>query len=456
MSRVQGSKGKVEMAKPTPRVEGRSARVEGQQRVARVTTSARLGTLLALCSVVLSFAAVEALVRLAKPDLSIPQASGHFRFTQSFEFELPHHLRDPVLGWRLQPGIYGSMRINSLGFRGPEWRTGKSATKRIAHLGDSSTMGFTIADDGEIYAALLPRLVQRDGLELEALNFGVDGYSSYQGRILLEQVLGDFAPDYVTIYFGYNDHHFSNASDRETRFSTPGILRALEHSHAYRLMRRHLLRWTRREADLREPTLRVDLASFESNLRAMVEAARVRGAVPILMTTPLRPGVPLVENEVRIERDGKPAWVTQDWWVTNELRQRGLELEGAAGSEDLRRFLVDALQAHPDWAYLHFLQAREFERAGDPQGARAALGRVALHDRERSVLEQYNERVRSVSRSLHTELVDIARMCEARPSPHLFNDVVHPSPAGHKLIAQALAEALLRLEGRKPSRPEEG
>ncbi len=422
----------------------------------RVTTSARLGMFLALSSVVLSFAAFEALVRLARPELSIPQAAGHFRFTQSFEFELPHHQRDPVLGWRLQPGVYGSMRVNSHGFRGPEWRTGKSATKRIAHLGDSSTMGFTIADDDEIYAALLPRLVQRDGLALEALNFGVDGYSSYQGRILLEQVLGDFAPDYVSFYFGYNDHHFSNASDRDTRFSTPWILRALEHSHAYRFMRRHLLRLTRREAELREPSLRVDLESFESNLRAMVEAARARGAVPILMTTPLRPGVPLVENEVRIERDGKPAWVTQDWWVATELRQRGLELEGAARSEDLRRFLREALQAHPDWAYLHFLQARELERARDPQGARAALGRVALHDRERGVLEQYNERVRSVARSLHTELVDIARMCEARPSPHLFNDVVHPSPAGHKLIAQALAEALLGLEGRKPSRPEEG
>jgi hypothetical protein len=93
MARVEGSKGKVEGSKPTPRVEGRSARVEGQQRVARVTTSARLGILLALSSVVLSFAAFEALVRLAKPDLSIPQASGHFRFTQSFEFELPRRRR---------------------------------------------------------------------------------------------------------------------------------------------------------------------------------------------------------------------------------------------------------------------------------------------------------------------------------------------------------------------------
>ncbi len=397
-------------------------------------------------------------MRLARPDLAIPQAAGHFRFTQTFEFELPHHRRDPVLGWRLQPGVYGPMRINSHGFRGPEWSSGKAATKRIAHLGDSSTMGFTIADDSHVYASLLPRLLQRDGLELEALNFGVDGYSSHQGRILLEQVLGDFTPDYVSLYFGYNDHHFSNASDRETRFSTPWILRALEHSHVYRFMRRHLLRWTRREAELLEPTRRVDPETFEANLRTMVEAARARGAVPILMTTPLRPGMPLVENEVRIEQDGKPAWVTQDWWVATELQKRGLDLERAVGSEDLRRFLVESLQAHPDWAYLHFLQARELERAGDFQGARAALGRVSLHDRERGILEQYNERVRNVARSLQTELVDIARMCEARPSPHLFNDVVHPSPAGHKLIAQALAKALLRLEGRKPTPggPEEG
>ena len=422
-----------------------------RQRGAAARTSPRAATALVVSSLLLSVAAAEGLVRLARPDLSIPQPAGHFRFTQSFEFELPHHRRDPVLGWRLQPGVYGPMRINSEGFRGPEWQKGKVARKRIAHLGDSCTMGFTIGVDAEVYAAVLPVLLQGDGMEVEALNFGVDGYSSHQGRLLLHQVLADYVPDFVTFYFGYNDHHFSNASDRETRYTTPWLVRTLEHSHAYRLLRRHLLRLVRREGKLVQPERRVDLDTFEANLRTMVEATRAAGATPILLTTPLRPGPPLVENEVPVTLDGKPAWVTQDWWVAQQLARRGLGLERAAGSEELRQFLAGALQEHPDWPYLHYLQARELERAGDPQGARAELGQVALHDRERGVMAQYNERVRIVSRSLQVELVDLDRLYAARPAPHLFNDVVHPSPAGHKLIAQALAGAVLRLEHRAPA-----
>ena len=69
---------------------------------------------------------------------------------------------------------------------------------------------------------------------------------------------------------------------------------------------------------------------------------------------------------------------------------------------------------------------------------------------------QYNERVRTVARSLAVELVDLARQFEARPAPHLFNDVVHPSAAGHALIAQALDATLRRLEGRLPVATPEG
>lgn len=411
-------------------------------------TGARAGSALVAGSLLLSGAACEGIVRIAGPDLTVPQAAGHFRFTQTFEFELPHHRRDPVLGWRLQPGVYGKMRINSEGFRGPEWQRGPAAAKRIAHLGDSSTMGFSIGDDADIYAALLPALGAREGLRLEALNFGVDGYSSHQGRLLLAQVLRDYAPNYVTLYFGYNDHHYSNASDRDTRFSTPWIVTALEHSHAYRFLRRQLLLVVHREGRLVQPERRVDVNTFEDNLRRMVEAARAAGTIPILMTTPLRPGVPLIENEVPVTVEGKPRWVTQDWWVNEQLGGRGLDVERAGGTEALRQFLDAALQEHPDWAYLHYLRARELERAGDVAGARAALAQVALHDGERSLLGQYNERVRMVARSLQVELVDLARLFEARPSLHLFNDVVHPSAAGHALIAQALVATLRRLETR--------
>jgi len=139
--------------------------------------------------------------------------------------------------------------------------------------------------------------------------------------------------------------------------------------------------------------------------------------------------------------------------VARELEARGTSLERSEQAGSLLAFLDAALQQHPDWAYLHFLRARELERRGDAQGARSALGQAALHDRERAVMEQYNERVRLVARSLDAELLDLARSFEAKRSPHLFNDVVHPSKVGHKLIAEALSQTLLRLEGRTQPEP---
>jgi lysophospholipase L1-like esterase len=401
--------------------------------------------LLSLGSGTVFFALFESIVRLASPDLSLPQAEQHFRFTQGFEFDLPHHQRDAQLGWRLKPGTYGRMRVNRDGFRGADFKRQRApATRRIAHLGDSCTMGFTIADDGEVYGARVAVLLSEQGVPTETLNFGVDGYSSHQGRLLIDRVM-DYAPDYVTLYFGYNDHHYSNSSDRETRYSNPLYRRILEHSHAYRFMRRNVLRMAKREARLSEAHRRVDLDDFEENLRDMVSRVRERGATPILITTPLRPDVPLIQNEVLAEMDGSPAWITQDSWVSRELRKRGVRLEDAAGTQALEDVLTLGLRLHPEWSYLHFLRGRELKIAGRPAEARAALARAAQYDEERRVMERYADRVRRIAAELAVDLVDLADTFAAQRQL-LFNDVVHPNRRGHRLIADELVQTVLSRE----------
>lgn len=418
-------------------------------RPTNATPRARRGwratLLLAVVSPLVFFGLFEAAVRVAAPDLSLPQSEQHFRFTQSFEFELPHHVRDPVLGWRLKPGTYGSMRINSEGFRGPELAPASAdGGVRIAHLGDSCTMGFTVADDRQTYPAVLELLLSKSGVTARAYNFGVDGYSSHQGRLLLDQALV-LQPDYVTMYFGYNDHHYSNASDRNTRFSMPWHRNVLEKSHAYRFLRRHLLRVMRREARLVQPERRVAPDEFEENLRDMVARVRAAGATPILMTTPLRPFIPLTENEVPIEVDGEQRWVTQEWWVSQQLERRGVALESASGTQALQEVLTEGLRAHPEWPYLHYLQARELEHAGRTEESRAALARAGERDAERRVMEEYAERVRTIAHDEGVTLVDLEPVF-ARRRERLFNDVVHPSTLGHHVIARRLAEVILQAE----------
>jgi lysophospholipase L1-like esterase len=394
-------------------------------------------------SLVVFFGAFEIIVRLVGPDLSLPQAEQQFQFTQTNEFELPHHARDPKLGWRLAPGTYGPMRINASGFRGRDASQAAPDDVRIAHLGDSCTMGFTVASDRDVYSTRLEVLLRKQGIPAQTFNFGVDGYSSHQGLLLLPEVLETVHPQFVTLYFGYNDHHWSNASDRDMAWTRSGWRSVLEHSHAYRFLRRHVLRLARREARLVEPKRRVSLPEFEENLRDMVALAREHGSRVVLLTTPLRPRVPLTENEVLVSIDGEPRWVTQTWWVENAMRQRGLDVH-QGGTPQHQAVLRDIIQQHPEWPWPHFLLARELRDAGDEQGMRRELLRSRQLDNERAVMQTYNDTVRRVAQDLDVPLVDLAHAFPERQL--VFNDVVHPNAEGHARIAALLAERIQELE----------
>jgi lysophospholipase L1-like esterase len=403
-----------------------------------------LNSALAVGSVLVFFGTFEIIVRIAGPDLQLPQAQQQFQFTQTFEFELPHHARDPQLGWRLTPGTYGPMQINASGFRGRDAAQAGPGL-RIAHLGDSCTMGFTVSSDRDIYSSRLETALQQQGVAAQTFNFGVDGYSSHQGRILLAQVLQTLQPNYVTLYFGYNDHHWSNASDRNMVWGQRSGWRvAFEKSHAYRFLRRHILKAARREARLVQPTRRVAVEEFAENLRAMVAAARRAGAVPMLLTTPLRVGAPLIENEVLAELNGEPRWVTQEWWIEQQLLAHGMTTK-KGGTSEYRAVLQGIIAQHPEWPLPHWLLARELQAADDNDGMRRELKLAQQYDSERAIMEQYNDAVRDVARELDVVLVDLAAEFPVRQN--MFNDVVHPNAAGHARIATTLAERLLLLHG---------
>lgn len=93
-----------------------------------------------------------------------------------------HSAYDPELGWVHVPGkriedFYGpgaDLTINSEGFRGDEdYLAGKpSGRVRLVCLGDSFTLGYGVGDD-DTYAAVLERLEPR----LQVVNMGQGGYS---------------------------------------------------------------------------------------------------------------------------------------------------------------------------------------------------------------------------------------------------------------------------------------
>ncbi len=95
----------------------------------------------------------------------------------------------------------GTERINAAGFRGPErpkWPN--RGALRVVLLGDSSTFGIGVCQC-ETYAAML----ERELPDYEVLNFGVIGFTAFQGAKLLEGRALAYHPQVVLAAFGVVD-----------------------------------------------------------------------------------------------------------------------------------------------------------------------------------------------------------------------------------------------------------
>lgn len=152
----------------------------------------------------------------------------------------------------------------------------------VAFLGDSCT------EFGEYHWRFLGKLEHSGASPLRAETFGHGGWSSHQGRQLLERDLLALGPRVVFVYFGWNDHWIGfGLEDKDLAApaeSGPGSLRLVH------LVKRARLGW--RLSRQQNRPLRVSLDDFRANLQAMVDGAVGVGAIPVLITAPdaHRPG----------------------------------------------------------------------------------------------------------------------------------------------------------------------
>ena len=240
------------------------------------------------------------------------------------------------------------VRLNTEGFRDAELPTGKdSATLRIVCLGDSWTFGANV-DETYSYPRQLERVLRRrvPHRRFEVYNLGVMGYSSFQGRQLLARRALALSPDVVVIGFGMNDSSVHGYHDADVAGdpTAPSVSRrglsAIGQAETLRLLHYVALRvrWTPTPLSRRLMTgakaeraktraayealaawTRVPLDDYQRNLSAMVRLVRDHGGAAILTfnevsaESPYRDavasvaqaeGIPFVDSS-RIVRDAK-------------------------------------------------------------------------------------------------------------------------------------------------------
>jgi len=93
-----------------------------------------------------------------------------------------------------------AIKVNKHGFRGPEIDESHSAP-RILTIGDSCTFGMWI--DSFTYPRIIEKKLEHDGLPVEVINGGVEGYSPRNVLFRINEYKS-LEPEITTVYIGWN------------------------------------------------------------------------------------------------------------------------------------------------------------------------------------------------------------------------------------------------------------
>jgi lysophospholipase L1-like esterase len=251
---------------------------------------------LAVVSTALTLAAVEALVR-ARQWVRYGSAGTTLYST----------LIDPGTGLPVPVAgeTTGTLRINALGFRGPEISALKPVgARRLAFVGSSTTFCAEVSSNELAWPHLTWQAVQANwpAIRFDYVNAAFPGYTTNVSRRAVLQRLPRLEPDVIVIYEGINDISRDTRQQAEQAgFAAPidsesrGIAR---YSLAYRLIRKNLELIERRDLAARRgyvPQLDTLTAVFAQNLDDLVTAAQTVAPVVAVatLTQKVRPDQPL-------------------------------------------------------------------------------------------------------------------------------------------------------------------
>ena len=403
--------------------------------------------ILVLLSFAFCWGIPEILVRIADPPL---QQYRDLQFGRDPNSPLLF-MRDPRLHWKLRPNaevlLQGrNVRTGPQGLQGEAARAGE---RTLLVLGDSTAFGWGVGE-GESFSELLQ--ARLDGTStsalaaphLRVLNAAVPGYSSFQVRLQAEALIPRWRPAVVVLCVGNNDAWPVARSDREV--DTSRRLAAVLESA---LSKSHLLVWAserlrpHRPATFTASTLagsvaRVSVSEYADNLRAIVSLARDAGARVILLGSSVNLYFPPDRLELQPGAEAR-----------DELQRSVGELSQRGAFEAALERTRAAAAAAPESFYPIYLEGIVLTLMGRTDAGlerlEEALERNPFPERSK---RSYREAAREVAERAGAAYLDVNALFRDASAPDpvqaatFYLDWCHPTPAGHRLIADALFEQI--------------
>ena len=302
---------------------------------------------------------------------------------------------NPFLLWEYAPGQRTEsdtdVNINRLGLRGPEPTIPKpDGVRRLLSTGDSSVYGFLVRD-GRVFIEVAADLL---GDGIEAWNAAIPGYSSYQSLNMLEMRALSLEPDVLVIGNIWSDNNFDTFIDKE---------------------------------------LLEVYAEFETGRVNRLRGALGSSALFRVLDHHLR----LSKNSALTERDLRDKARKVGWTVGGQDQNSGSRrVEANDYAANLHR-LVDTAEENGAEA-LFMLLPHPFDMTDEGNDSPA--------------WSLYRQIMRDVAESRGAPLVDMVEVFQqsGHTRQELFfeegregiQDDLHPSELGHRIMGQALADAL--------------
>ena len=164
----------------------------------------------------------------------------------------------------------------------------KDYDQKLAHFKKENPtavfMGCSCTQFGQYDRMLHDIIVSKNpGKEFSYANFGVGGWSSYQGLQQLKRDVVQLKPKLVTIFYGWNDHWIGfGIEDKQVKEYNSSVLYWLQRFRLVQLVMQAVVKIEKKEL-LPE---RVSAVDFRKNLTEMVKIARRNNIIPVLLTAP--------------------------------------------------------------------------------------------------------------------------------------------------------------------------
>ncbi len=380
----------------------------------------------------------------------------HSKFIINLEYgRYAHFYRDPDLFWRMKCN-WGEdgLRVNSLGFRGPETTVDKSEDViRIICLGNSCTFASDVEDFSRIYTTRLWSMLTEKYPQkhFEVINAGVDGYSTHQILQYWNKKIVTLDPDIITIYAAFNDLVYAPLKkDREIELSglfcsisnllfSSRVIRTLNAVIALIIKTVNsnelVTNFNAEKGILR----RVEPDEYADNLSELYESATQKNVNVVFITSPYWKPLPICilpyPNKVVNKDKLKVHWVVQDQ-IGKGWGDRLRSIEDYEAELDKA---ISLMKEWPEWPAPHYKAAMCYQKLGEFSIAKKHFAAAESLDVTRHDLEAYNQIMKDLSQKFDIPLVDCEEIfCRGTNVDLFIGDGIHPNADGHALIAEEL------------------